>query len=210
MFEALIGGCGGNCGGCCVGLIVIPLLCCALVAGVAIYVYSNSPEPPLSDNFTPKNSEAQAFQAEIDRATAQAAGGWFWLQFRERDMASWMALEGEEFAQEQGHEFPFENAQVSLDNGEITFYGELSRYGLNLPLEAVVEPQINDAGEMEFQITSVDVGGVSLPDVVLRNIRQQFDDVLVQPFDDLPGTPIFYEQTLSIQDGVFTVQGQVN
>jgi hypothetical protein len=115
----------------------------------------------------------------------------------------------EDFASENGQSFPFENVQVALDDGAITFYGEIERMGLALPIETTVEPQINTSGGMEFEITSVDVGGLALPDAVLRTIQSQFEDVLLQPFDDLRGTPFFYEQTLRIEDGVFQVQGQL-
>jgi hypothetical protein len=210
MLETLFGGCSTQCGGCCFGLAVILLLCCVLGGGAAYYVYTEGPEPPLSDSFKPSAAEAQAFQNEIDRATIQARDQrWFWFQFSERQLASWMALEGKDFANERGHDFPFENVQAALGDGQITFYGEIQRLGLALPLLTVIEPQINSAGEMTFEITSVDVGGVTLPDAVLRTISRQFEDVLVQPFNDLPGTPVFYEPTLKIENGLFEVQGVI-
>jgi hypothetical protein len=201
MFESLLGGCSTQCGGCCFGLAVILLLCCVSTEG---------PEPPLTDSFKPSAAEAQAFQAEIDRATSQARSqNWFWFQFTERQIASWMALEGKDYANEHSHNFPFENVQVALGDGQITFYGEIQRLGLALPLMTVIEPAINSSGEMTFEIKSVDIGGVTLPDAVLRTISRQFEDVLVQPFNDLPGTPFFYQGSLSIQNGMFVVQGAV-
>jgi hypothetical protein len=212
MLESLLGGCGTQCGGCCFGLVVILLLCCVLGGGAAYYVYTEGPEPPLTDSFKPSTAEAQAFQNQIDYATAQARNNpqGAWLNFTERQIASWMALEGQDYANEHGHDFPFKNVQVALGDGQITFYGELQRLGLALPLMAVVEPSINTSGEMTFEITSVDIGGVSLPHAVLRTISRQFEDVLVQPFNDLQGTPFFYKDSLTIQDGNFAVWVAVN
>jgi uncharacterized protein YpmS len=205
MLEAIFGGCGGHCGGCCLGVTLILLVCCAL------YVSANGPEPPLSNSFKPSAAEAQAFQSAIDSATSLARSqGWFYLTFTERQMASWMALDGQAFAKEHGHSFPFKNVQVKLDDGAITFYGELGQSQLTIPLEAIVTPNINSSGAMSFEITSVNVGGVRMPDAVLRTISRQFEDVLVQPFDNLQGTPVFYNGSLSIQGGTFIVQGYLS
>ncbi len=210
MLEAILGGCLPHCSGCCLGLTVILIVCCVVVGGTAYYASTQGPEPPLSDKFKPSAADAQAFQAEIDRATNQAGTqGWFYLTFTEQQMASWMALNGADFAAERGHDFPFKNVQVKLDGGEMTFYGELDRFRLSIPLEATVKPKIDSAGKMTLDITSVNVGGVTMPDAILRSIRTQFEDVLLQPFNDLPGTPFFYQGSLSITGGSFTVQGRM-
>jgi len=199
-----------GCGGCCLALILIPVLCCVMVACGVIYVYSNAPDAPLSDRFKPSVAEAQAFDAEISRATTQArtsGSGWFVLQFTERELSSWMALEGEQYAEENGHSFPFEDVQVGLDDGEMTFYGELEQSHLTLPVKVVIKPGVDGSGHFEFDITSVDVGGLSAPGFVLNSLSDQFADVLAKPFEDLPGNYTLYEQTLVIQDGTFAVQG---
>ncbi len=211
MFEALFGGCFGQCGGCCFFIAIIALIACVLVGGVAYFVYTQGPEPPTEASFKPSASDAQAFENEIARATNQASQeGWFYIQLTEDQIGSWMALEGEDFAAEHGYDFPFEDVQVSLDDGKITVFGELTPLGVNLPAETVVKPKISSSGEVDFDITSVDVGGVRLPDAVVRSVKQQFEEALLKPFNDLPGTPVFYEQTLTIEDGVFAVQGLVN
>ncbi len=201
-----------GCSGCCLALILIPVLCCVMLACGVIYVYNNAPDAPLSDRFKPSTLEAQTFDTAITTAQNSAQSrldGWFALQFTEREFSSWMALEGKQFAEEHGHSFPFENAQVGLDNGEMTFYGELKRSRLALPVKVVIKPRIDGSGHFKFDITSVDVGGISLPDFVLSTISSQFEDVLAKPFADLPGDYRLYEQTLIIQDGTFAVQGNI-
>src|SRR5512145_2884839 len=129
-----------GCGGCCLSLILIPLLCLAIVACGVIYVYTNGPEPPLSDRFKASSTDAQAFDAELQRAASQATSGWFYMQFTERQLSSWLALKGQDFAEEHDRSFPFEKVQVKLDGGKMIFYGELARYSINLPLRVTIKP----------------------------------------------------------------------
>lgn len=200
-----------SCGGCCLALVLIPLLCCgALVLGV-YYVNTNGPDAPLSDNFRASPAEAQALDNEIARATNDARSmRWFALSFTERQLSSWIALEGQDFAEAQGHNMPFENMQVGLDDGQMTFYGEIKQVGLTLPLAVVIEPKADSENQIELDIVSADVGGLKVPAFVLENVQAQLTDRLIKPFDDLPGTYFIYPDSLSIQDGVFVVQGGVN
>jgi hypothetical protein len=210
MLHAIFGGCLPHCGGCCFGLTMILIVCCVVVGGTAYYVSTQGPQPPLSDNFKPSYTDAQQFQAAIDSATSLARSqGWFYLQFTERQMASWMALNGADFAAQHGHDFPFKNVQVKLDDSVMIFYGELGRSRLSIPLEATVKPEIDGAGKMTLDVTSLNVGGIRMPDALLRSIHTQFEDVLLQPFDNLPGTPYFYQGSLNISGGVFVVQGGI-
>lgn len=200
-----------GCGGCCVLLILIPLICCVAIGGVAYYVYTHAPDAPVAANFKPSGTDARAFQAELDRAVAQArTQRSFYLRFTEQQLSSWMALEGQAFASQQGLTFPFQKMQVGLDDGLMTFYGELTYSALVLPLAVEVQPQIGALGGVEFTIHSVDVGGIQAPDFVVTVIGDQFRNLLVQPFEELPGNVIFYRESLTIDDGVFTVQGLVN
>lgn len=199
-----------GCSGCCVLLILIPLVCCVAIGGVAYYVYTHAPDAPVAANFKPAAADAQAFQAELDRAVNQArTQRSFYLNFTERQMSSWMALEGRSFAEGQGLTFPFEHMQVGLDDGLMTFYGELTVQSIGLPLAVEVQPQISSLGTVDFAIVSVDLGGIQAPDFVVTMISDQFQDVLIQPFEELGGNVIFYRESLMIDNGLFQVQGLV-
>lgn len=203
-----------GCSGCCLGLILIPLLCCVLVGCAVIYVYSEGPEPPLSGNFKPQLAEAQTFQNVIDSAANQAVTqNWFVIQFNQRELSSWLALRGEDFAQEQDRSFPFENVQVKLEDGDMTFYGELSRYRLTLPLQVVIKPGVDKQGQLDLKIDSVDFGGLSLPGFILDGVTNVLEDALMQPLQDqLDQTGrsyALYEGSLSVDNGSFAVQGTV-
>lgn len=200
-----------SCGGCCLALVLIPLVCCVAAGGVALYVYNNSPDAPVSGSFEPSRTQANEFQVALDNAVNMArTQNWFWMQFNEQQLSSWMALEGEAFADEHGHVFPFSAMQVGLDDGLITFYGELDPGVLTVPVQVDIEPRITATGDAEFEIAAVDVGGVRAPDFVTQVVSAQFEDLLIGPLQDLPGDVIFYQQSLRVDDGVFEVQGRVS
>ena len=196
-----------GCSGCCLSIVLIPLLACGLIAGALIFIDQNAPDPPITGNFTPTASDAQAFENEINRALAQAGSGWFYVTVYESQLSSWMALKGEAFAEENGHAFPFENAQVGLDNGQITFYGELSRYGIDVPLRVEVKPEIDGQGALKLDIDSANVGGLEVPGFVLSNVSGQLDDALMQPFRDLSENVAIPREAVVIENGRLQFQG---
>jgi len=199
-----------GCGGCCLSIVLIPLLCCGLAVGALIYIDQNAPAPPVARHFMPDPGEAQAFENEITRATNQAQSArWFYITVYEDQLSSWMALEGKSFAEDNGHAFPFQDVQVGLDGGQITFYGKLSRYGVNVPITVAIEPQIDVDGALTLDIDAANVGGLSVPNFVLNNVTAQLDDALMRPFRELSGTAVFYGDTLSIQGGRLMLQGAV-
>lgn len=201
-----------SCGGCCVALVVVPLLCCVLVVCGAIYVTTSGPEPPLSDRFRPSQAEADAFDYQIDTATNNArATGQFTLTFTERQISSWMALEGERFAEENDiGDFPFENVQVGLDDGEMTFFGDLAfGGGVHLPVEAVIEPSVDRAYHLDLDITSVDFGGLKLPGALVESVTDQLEEKLIQPIEDIGADYVLDPNSLRVQDGAFRVNGQI-
>ena len=205
-----------GCKGCCVAIILIPVLCCALFACAAIYVYTSGPEPPLSSRFKPSPADAQAFDNAITAAQndAQISRG-FTLFFSEEQLSSWMALNGKQFADANGHSFPFTKVQVGLDNGNMTFYGQLTRSSLKLPVEVIIKPQVDGAGKLKLAITSVNIGGVKPPNLVLKPVNREFQtitrelqDKLVRPFGEL-GSYVLNPASLWVDGGNFKVQGQI-
>ncbi|MCD4686507.1 MAG: hypothetical protein K8S97_11290 [Anaerolineae bacterium] len=199
-----------ECGGCCIVLILIPLLCCVGAAGAAFYVNANAPDPPISDNFNPSQAEAQYFDNAVENAKTMArttANGWFTFTFTERQLSSWLEYEGADFADEEGNVFPFHDMQVGLDDGDMTFYGKIDEIGL--PIEIVIEPTIDGKGELTFEITSVDFGGLGLPTVLLDSVSDQFRDLLTQPFEEVPGDLYFDQASFYLDEGEFRIQGLV-
>jgi hypothetical protein len=197
-----------GCGGCCLSLILIPLLCLGLAACALIYLVTLDVDTPLPASFKPSQAEAQAFDAAIDNAVAQArAGGGWVLTFTEQQASSWMALRGADFADQHGHTFPFTNVQVGLDDGAITFYAELETRFVAVPLQVVITPKVTPDGRIELPVTEVKVADVNAPDFVVQTVKAQFEDVLLRPLEDLPGNYFVYSQTLVVDNGVFQVQG---
>lgn len=191
------------------GAIVIGVFCLLIVLVTTIFMNAYVPEPPLSDDFKPSREEAQAFSDMLESAEVMAGErtGWFWYSFTERQISSWMKYEGADFAEGKGNAFPFKDVQVGLGDGEVTFYGKVWEIGV--PVEVVIEPEIDDKGEMTFEITSVDFGGLGLPAMLFDSVSDQFRDLLVEPFEDVPGTLYFEQESFYLDDGEFRVQGLV-
>lgn len=198
-----------GCGGCCAGTVLILLLCCAMVVCGAIYVLSTSPDPPLTDKFNANTAEAAAFDAQIDRAVQEArTSRIFTLTFTERQISSWLALEGEAFADEYGFSFPFENVQMGLEDGEMTFYGELGSGQAKIPLEVILVPKVDRIGHLDLEVDTVNFVGLKLPGALIDDIANQLEKKVIQPIEDAGVDYFLDEFSLSIEDGVFTVRGQ--
>lgn len=200
-----------GCSGCCLSIILIPLLCLGLAACLVIYAStSDTADAPLPNTFQPSLTEAQSFDRAISDAVAQARSqGWWALKFNEREISSWMALEGKTFAEEHGHVFPFKNVQVGLDDGEMRFNAEVEARFVSVPLKVFIKPGVDHAGQIVFDITKVDIAGIGAPDFVVQTIKAQFEDLLIQPFADLSSSYFLYGQSLIVDNGTFEVQGVI-
>ncbi|NDJ74888.1 MAG: hypothetical protein GYB65_01400 [Chloroflexi bacterium] len=185
-----------ECRGCCISLALIPLACLVVMVGVLLYLRSNAPDPPVTDEFRASQVEAEAFQNAVD--TAGEIGidppRRYELEFNEREFSSWLTLESNEFAEDSDSSFPFSNIQVGLRDDQMTFYAEMDRYGLDLPIEVVVEPQTRrssdtNSGEerqvLEFDIEEVHISGLSVPKAILNIVTDQVNDGLLEAFNDL-------------------------
>ncbi len=199
-----------GCSGCCFGTGLILLLCCALAVCGAIYVISTAPDPPLSDKFKANSAEAAAFDAQINQATYDATySGGFTLTFTERQISSWLALEGENFANEHGFSFPFENVQMGLDDGKMTFYGEVGSGRAKIPLVVILKPEVDRINHLNLDVDTVNVVGLKLPGALIDDIANQLEEKVIQPIENAGADYVLDSYSLSIQNGTFVVRGQV-
>jgi hypothetical protein len=199
-----------SCGGCCVALVVIPLLCCAMVVCGLIYVASTAPDPPLSDEFNANPAEAAAFDGQVNQAAYDAGySSGFTLTFTERQISSWLALEGEAFADDHDISFPFDNVQMGLEDGEMTFYGELGTGRVKIPLEVVIKPEVDRVYHLNLNVESVKFLGLKLPGALVDSVTSQLEKKVIQPIEDAGTDYVLDPNSLRIEDGTFWVQGQV-
>lgn len=194
-----------GCRGCCWAVVLIPLLCITFTACAWIYISTNQGDPPLGD-FEVNRQQADAFDQEVRRATNQAAaGGFFTFRVFEEQISSWAALEAEEFVSGLGYDFPFENAQIALDPGRMTFYGELIQSGIALPLEVVIVPGIDADGHLDLDIDEASLIGLQLPDWAIRSVTDEIERGLLNSIEDLPGDYQLYD--VRVTDETFDMQG---
>jgi uncharacterized protein YpmS len=199
-----------GCTGCCLGTVLLLLLCCVLAVCGAIYVVTASPDPPLTDNFKADPGQAAAFDAAINRAASDAAiSRGFTLTFTEQQISSWLALEGKAFADEHGFSYPFENVQMELEDGEMVFYGELGSGRVNIPLQVIFVPKVDRANHFDLNVDSVNFAGLNLPGALIDDLANQLEEKVIQPIKDA-GTNYYLDpNSLSVENGTFTVRGQV-
>lgn len=195
-----------GCSGCCLTIVLVPLLCICLAACGVIYVTTSAPEPPVAATFVPNPIAATNLEQKIE-VLKLSSGGQFSLEFNELEISSWVALEGLEVIGVGDGTLPLENAQVGLDDGEMSFYGVVTDLGVDVPIKLAMKPSVDPSGHLVLDITEANVGGVGLPDVVLKHVINEFDDLLVKPLDELRGS---YQITeLRIDNGNFVMRGWV-
>ncbi|WP_119067735.1 hypothetical protein [Aggregatilinea lenta] len=198
-----------GCGGCCLALVVIPLLCCGLVAGAVAYTTINAPDPPIRDNYQASQADAQAFDAEVARAASMAVTqGWFWTAFTQEQFSSWLSLKGQDFAESQDRRFPFEDVQVGFNGGLMRFYGKFTQSGVKVPLLVELRPRVDGNGKLAMDIENANVGGLDLPDFVLGAIKDQLEAAVNRPFQGMNGAYFLNAATLTVDNGRFEIQGQ--
>jgi uncharacterized protein YpmS len=187
-----------GCRACLILIVLIPLACCLLIVCGIVYVMTSAPEPPIADKFTPQESEAQAFETQINNA--KYANGYFTVSFNERQISSWLALKSDLLSDQSGERFPLENIQVGLDGGKVTVYAEIKSGSLKFPLEVVITPETDSKGQLSFHIDEAHLGGLSLPKAILNRLTVELDKALKEPFDEVGN---YANAQLSVEDGQF-------
>ncbi|NLX10417.1 MAG: hypothetical protein GXY36_12240 [Chloroflexi bacterium] len=195
--------------GCCLSVLIIPLLCCVLAAGAAIFIYASAPEPPVGGDFRPTIADANTFNNALNQAASDAMdGGVFSLSFDEVSLSSWIALNGADLARERGYSFPFTDVQVGLDDDVMTFYGRLTTASLNLPVEIVIEPRVDAAGHLDLNIQEAHLGALGVPPGLLGNVTRELEDTLTRTLTDL-NADYRLSDPITVDNGRFTAYGQV-
>ena len=196
-----------GCSGCCLTIVLVPLLCICLAACGLIYISTSSPDAPVNANFVADQAYATNFSQKIDSLKRTGRNSEFSLEFNEAEISSWIALEELEVVGLGDGTLPFENAQVGLQDGEMTFYGVVTDLGVDIPVELGIKPAVDEYAHLTLDITRASVGGVNMPDVILQHVINEFDDLLVEPLNELPNN---YQITeLRIEDGQFVLRGWV-
>lgn len=197
-----------SCGGCCLSLALIPLLCICLAACGVIYVTTATmPEPPVDQAYQPIPIEATNFEQKVTNMQNLAQGGGrFLLEFSQRELSSWLNLKALSLIGVVDNALTLENAQAKIDDNTITFYAEFTDLGVEIPLELVIQPKIDLNNHLALDITEANVAGVGMPDIVLQQIINTFEDALTKPLNDLR---LGYSITeLQVDNGQFRLRGQ--
>lgn len=190
---------------------VLLAICCAGTLGAAYLVLAEEPDPPVAEAYTPQPADAQAFEETIRQAEQQAREtDQFSVAFTEQQISSWLAYDGREYALQHGYSFPFEDIQVGVDDGYLSFYSTLTTGGLNVPLMIAIEPYVHAAGHLAFTVDEAQLGGLPVPPFILNNLVAQAERLLTEPVRQMRSDYAIDPNTLSADDGVFRMSGALH
>ncbi|MCL4875489.1 MAG: hypothetical protein KJ064_02470 [Anaerolineae bacterium] len=193
-------GCFSGCFGC---LLVIGLIAAGLM--LAVYWWSTSAPKPLRPNYTPSVNEANSFENKIQQASSGAARtGVFNLLVTEGEASSWLNLRAEAVTNST---LPLDNLQVMFRNNRAQLYGELDAGFTQVGMLIGFELTIDQRGQLQVNIDSIDAGGVSVPDAVRDEINTQIRSVVEEEIRKLGNTPDYTIRSLRVSDGQLSIQG---
>lgn len=105
---------------------------------------------------------------------------------------------------EQGGSF-FTDPQVYLREGKIQLFGNVQNGKLKIPLQAALEPRVDTAGQVSLELISVNMGPITVPDLLVKTIQDQADQ-LITDYLQKAGDSLIIE-SITISDGVLTMRG---
>jgi hypothetical protein len=178
------------------------VLLVGLCGGTVFFLSAAAPEAPIP-NFTPDAAAASRFESKI--AGASAGGGRFAIAITEAEASSWGNLNAESIQQA---DLPFENIQVRFRDNASTVYAEVDAFGLsNIGMEVGLSYTITVEGQVEVQVSSVNFGGVGMPESLKNDMSEQIQTIIDQQLQAISGN--YRVTSLSSSNGVLSIQGQV-
>jgi len=157
-----------------------------------------TPEPTISVSTEAVNS----LQAEAEKAAeAMSSTGQATLTLSEEELTSLLTFE----LQKQENP-PLREPQIRLRDGQVRISGKVQQGGSAVSVQLTLTLSADSNGRLQYEILSAKVGPLSLPDLLLEQLTAQLD----QAFENniYPRMEDMYIETITIQDGVMTIQGR--
>ena len=70
------------------------------------------------------------------------------------------------------------NPSVVLTTGGMEVYGKVSQSGFSTNVKIILQPAVDANGEAKLNVTSIDLGGIPIPDVLKNQIESTADNAL--------------------------------
>ena len=146
---------------------------------------------------------ATEFVENIEKAAATAiSGGQVTLTITEQQLTSAAMLE----LQSQ-QEFPVQDFQIRLRDGQIQISGKVQQEGFSLPLSIILEVSADTGGNLHSNVVSAKLGPFPIPEDILNQMTEQLDQMIISQLA-ASGKKLVVEQ-ITIAEGTMTVTGSI-
>lgn len=168
-------------------------LACNLFSGRAI------PETPVP---VPVTTEAvESLQSTLERSMNEyQQTGVLRLSIDESQLTSVVAME----IGEQSDPI-LRDAQIHLQQGQITITGEVNQGSVSLPAEIILLPGVSISGSPQFELVSAKLGPLPVPQALLDSITGTVNELIEDQISQI-GVDLRLESII-IEDGVMLIQG---
>ncbi len=178
----------------------LPIIAVLLLITLACQVSAGGPEPP--ERHIPVSKEAADSLEKTLKAAVEAAATSeeVAVTLTEEQVTSYLA-----FYMDEQPEPLIRNPQVYLQNGAIEIYGEVQQGFLTTNARVTVLVNVDDAGQLRFDIAAADFGPIPAPDGVLNTMSAAVNESLTGSL--APAVTGIRIQSVYIADGMITVTG---
>jgi len=173
-------------------LLVLVSLACRFTA--------KAPEKPI-ETIAVSTQAVATLEEKVKETFDQAAQGQtVELSLSEEEITSLLAQK----LSEQG-EISFTDPQVYLRDDKVQLFGNVQSGKLSIPLQVVLEPQVNTAGRASFKLISVNMGPISAPDSLVNTIQDQANSLITDYLQQSGAS--FFVESITARDGFLTIRG---
>ncbi|MCB9436035.1 MAG: hypothetical protein H6673_03465 [Anaerolineales bacterium] len=211
---------------CCLAPVIIAA-CLMLCACGALFAFANGGPDPLYADFKPDSTLAAQYENRMAAAVADAgSGGNFTVSFTDKEFASWLNLELDQYLDE--NEVQDEDTwrqldpefQAKFDNNEIHFYAnfDLRITKFAMLVTGTISPVSSTAFSdqlLDIQITGMEFGAFDVGQENIDNSQDLGDTLSEILTDQLVDYAELQGKTVTItsvtaEGGTLTLQGSVN
>lgn len=181
------------------GLLIFSALA---LAGLACNLGTGS-RPVQQETPIPVTTESvEELKENLQAAATQAStSGVVTVEFDEAQLTSLVAFE---LAKQEDQ--VFQDPQVYLRDGQIQLYGNAVQSGITLPVSIIATLSVDEQGMPRYEIISATAGPVPLPQSILDQLTDRFDQAIASQLDAENSNMIV--EDIVITDGKLTITGR--
>jgi hypothetical protein len=94
---------------------------------------------------------------------------------------------------------------VVLTGGHLELYGKITQSGVTADLKVVMQPEVDASGNPRLSITSINLGGLPVPDVLKNQVEELANNALANAISS--NSTKFKIKSINITEGQMTLTG---